>query len=285
MLLEVVSALFDIETVGVVDGGVVLGNGRDNALVLLDEVACPVPDGAETLDVECLAGNALGLEKTLLDERLLVEKGADAIIHAKPGAFGASSNAALVDEFASGASFRVDFGFATHLLVGVEDPGHNLLVRSHVWAQAVNLGSNEAFLVEFHCVLASDAFQLCLGVLLRVNLDTTFGTAKWNLGDLKLERHERRERHTLLNVDFFSESCAALNWQTVMLVLGTVADNVLDLTVVSPDGNRKADHCVTSHDHLKIVLGHSSLGSSSVKEHLHLLQETRFSNFPLSGLT
>ena len=190
MLHEVVAALFDIETVRVVDGGVVLGNGCDNAFVLLDEVACPVADGTEALDVECLTSNALGLEKTLLDKRLLVEKGADAVIHAKPGAFGASSNSALVDEFASGASFRVDVGFATHLLVGVEDPGHSLLVRSHVWAQRVNVGSDEAFLEEFHCVLASNAFQLCLRILLRVNLDTTFGAAKWNLGDLKLESHE-----------------------------------------------------------------------------------------------
>lgn len=62
---EVILALIDIKTLWVVDGRVVLNDGGDYAFLLLDEVACPVADGTETLDIERLAGDALRLQETL----------------------------------------------------------------------------------------------------------------------------------------------------------------------------------------------------------------------------
>jgi hypothetical protein len=57
----------------------------------------------------------------------------------------------------------------------------------------------------------------------------------------------------------------------VVLVLGTVANDVLDRSVVPADRDRKANHGVASHNHFKVVLRDSGLSSCSVEEQLNLL--------------
>jgi hypothetical protein len=60
VLREVVLSVINVQTIGVVDSGVVLNDGSNLAAVFLDELASPVADSAETLDIESLAGDAFG---------------------------------------------------------------------------------------------------------------------------------------------------------------------------------------------------------------------------------
>ena len=59
-----------------------------------------------------------------------------------------------------------------------------------------------------------------------------------------------------------------------MLVLGTVADDVLDGAVVETDGDRKPDDVVASANQLEVVLGDAGLRCGSVEEKFDLLKET-----------
>ena len=59
-----------------------------------------------------------------------------------------------------------------------------------------------------------------------------------------------------------------------MLVLGTVADDVLDGAVVETDGNGEPDDVVAGANQLEVVLGDAGLGCGSVEEELDLLEET-----------
>ena len=58
-----------------------------------------------------------------------------------------------------------------------------------------------------------------------------------------------------------------------MLVLGAVAVDGLDFTVIAPNGNGETDNVVAGADHFKVVLGDARLGRSAVKEKLNLLEE------------
>lgn len=234
---EVILCVVDIDAVRVVDCGVILYDSGDLTTVPLNELASPVADRSESLDVECLVLKSLGLQQTLLDKRIFVQQGADAIVDAQARAFGASSDTSLINKLACSAAFSVDVLLTDHRLVSVHDPGHYLLVGAHVRSKAVNLWSNKALFGEFHSVSSCDPFELSLRVLAWVNLDSSFGTSERHVGNCKLESHERSEGHALLDVDVISIPGAALAWEVVMLVLRTVTNDVLDFSVVSADGD------------------------------------------------
>jgi hypothetical protein len=50
----VILDILDIETIWIVDGRVVLDNSGDLSTVLFNELGCPVSDGSESLNNECL---------------------------------------------------------------------------------------------------------------------------------------------------------------------------------------------------------------------------------------
>ena len=56
-----------------------------------------------------------------------------------------------------------------------------------------------------------------------------------------------------------------------MLVLGTVANNVLDLAVVAADWDRESDNIVAGTDQLEVVLADTGFRGGSVEEELNLL--------------
>ena len=67
-------------------------------------------------------------------------------------------NSSLVDVLSSAAALGVDVSHALPDLVGIFDPGHGLLVSSHVRAETVDLGSNEVLLYELHGISSSHSF-------------------------------------------------------------------------------------------------------------------------------
>ena len=194
--------LLDVEAGWVVDSGVVLDDGGDLASVLLDELGGPVADGTEALDDEGLVLDAKA-ETDAVDEGLGVEELADGVVDTKTGGLGTAGNTSLGDELACAAALSVDVGLTTDVHVGVLDPGHGLLVGSHVGTEAINLSTDEALLDELHSVLAGGSLDLSLGVLAWVNLDTSLGTTEGDIGDGKLEGHEGGQSLDFLQIDVF----------------------------------------------------------------------------------
>ena len=213
--------LLDVEAVRVVDGGVVLDDGGDLATILLDEFRGPVADGTEALDNEGFASDTKG-EVDAVDEGLGVEEFTDGVVDAETGGLSTTSDTSLGDKLASAAAFSIDVGLTTDVHVGVLDPGHGLLVGSHVWSEAVNLGTDEALLDELHSVLTGDSLDLVLGVLARINLDTTLGTAEGHVSDGELEGHQGGQGFNFLQIDVFRVASAALDGKLVGGVLGSI---------------------------------------------------------------
>jgi hypothetical protein len=78
-------------------------------------------------------------------------------------------------------------------------------------------------------------------------------------------------------------SGTTLDWQFISFVLGSVACDGFQVTIISLNGDPKPDHCITRLDQLQVIITYSCLGSCSVEEKLHLLEETRLYGWNLSG--
>ena len=206
--------LLDVETGRVVDGRVVLNHGRDQAAILLDELGSPVADCAEALHNEALARDASG-EVDTVGEALGVEELADGVVNSETRRLGASGNTALRNELASAAALGVDILLTLHVHVGVLDPGHDLLVGSHVGSEAINLSTDEALLDELHSVLTGDSLDLILGVLAGVNLDATLATTEGNVSDGKFEGHQGGKGLNFLQIKSVRVAGTSLDGQLV----------------------------------------------------------------------
>ena len=216
--------VFNIETVRVVNGRVVLNNSGDLATILFDELGGPVTDSTEALNVEGLAFNALG-KATAVDEGLGVEELTDGVVNTEAGGLSAAGNTALGDELASAAALSVDILLTSHVHVGVLDPSHGLLVGAHIGTEAIDLSANEVLFDELHGVLSGDSLDLGLGVLARVNLDTTLGATERNISDSKLEGHEGSKGLDLLKINIGRVASATLDGELVSGVVGSVQKN------------------------------------------------------------
>ena len=214
MLDHPVLDFLNIETIRVMNGRVVLNNSGNLATILLDELRGPVADGTKALDVESLALNAQG-ETTAVDERLSVKHFADSVVDTEASRLGTASDTTLRDELSSAAAFSVDVLLTLDVHVGVLDPGHGLLVGTHVRTEAINLSTNEVLLDKFHCVLSGNSLDLSLRVLARVNLDTTLGAAEGNVSDSKLEGHEGGKGLNLLQINVLRVASATLDGKLV----------------------------------------------------------------------
>jgi hypothetical protein len=272
--LEVELSSVDINALRVVNGRVVLDDSNDLGTVVLAELGSPVSNSTEALNNDGLIFNALGLKERFLDEGVSLEEGTCAVVDAEAGGLSASLNATLGDEFAGAAALSIDVLLTVHVNIGVLDPGHDLLVGAHIGAEAIDLGANEAFLGELHGVAASDFLDLTLGVLGRVEGHTTLSATEGNVGNAKLEGHQRGKSHHLLKINSRRVPSAALDGELVMLVLGAVAVHNLDLAVVAANRNTESNDVVAGADHLKVILGDAGLLGGAVEEHLDLLEET-----------
>jgi len=151
--------LLDVKAIRVVDSGVVFDDSGNLSTVPLDEFRGPVADGTEALDNEGFASDTKG-EVNAFDEALGVEELTDGVVDAETGGLSTTSDTSLGDKLTSAAAFSIDVGLTTDVHVGVLDPGHGLLVGSHVWSEAVNLGTDETLLDELHGVLTGDSLDL-----------------------------------------------------------------------------------------------------------------------------
>jgi hypothetical protein len=72
-----------------------------------------------------------------------------------------------------------------------------------------------------------------LGVFLDINLNTSLSATKWNIGDCELESHQSSESLNFLEIDVGSITSTALDGKLVGGVLGSVACDGLEGSVVS----------------------------------------------------
>ena len=265
---------FDIETIRVMNGGVVLDDSGDLTTVLLDKLGGPVAYSTEALDNEGLASDSEGKMDTV-SEGLGVKELTDGIVDTKTGGLGSACNTTLGDELASAAAFSIDILLTLHLHVGVLDPGHGLLVGAHVGSKAINLSTDKALLDELHGVLTGGSLNLSLRILPGVNLDSTLGTTERNVGDGEFEGHERSEGLNFLEIDVLRVASTALNGELMGRVLGSVASDSLEVTVVSSERNVESHDGLAGLDEVQVFVADTShLGCVVVKE-LDLLEETR----------
>ena len=266
--------LLDVETGGVVNGGVVLNDSGDLTTILLDELGGPVADGTETLDDEGLVLDS-EVEVATIDKGLGVEELTDGVVDTETSRFGSSGNTTLGDEFTSATSFGVDIGLTLDVHVGVLDPGHDLLVGSHVGSEAINLGTDKALLDELHGVLTGDSLDLVLRVLSGVNLDSTFSSTEGNISDGKLEGHQGSESLDLLKIDVIGVTSATFDGELVSGVLGSVAGDGLEGAIISTEWDVESYDSLASLNEVEVLLTDASLLSGFVVEKLDLLEETR----------
>lgn len=274
-----------VEARWVVDCGVVLDDADNFSTVFLEELGSPVSDSAEALNNDGLAGNAFALffEEGVVYKAVHTEQLLDAVVNTKASAFGTTFDTTLRCELACSAAFSIDVGFSVHAHVGIFDPSHDLLVCAEIRTKTVDLWPDETLLGELHSVSSGYLLDLALGVLLGINLDTSFSTAEGNVGDGEFESHEGCKCHNFLKINSGVVSCATLDRKLVMLVLGTVASDVFDLTIVTADGDRESNDVVACADQFEIIFGDASLGGGTVEEKFDLLEETRLFGFVLHG--
>jgi len=266
----------NIKTIRVVDSRVVLADGGDNATFLLEEDGGPVSDSTETLDTEGLVLASKG-KSDLVNKGLGVEEFSNGVENTKSGGFGTSLDTTLLDELSSAASFRVDVLLSLNLLVGILDPGHDLLIGAHVRSETIDSGSNEVLLDELHSVLSGNTFEFSLGKISRLNLNSTLGTTEGDVSDSELESHERSEGFDFLEIDVRRVSGSSLDGELVSGVLGSVAGDHFERAIILTEGDVESDDRFASLDEVEVLVGDTSLGGGSSVEKLYLLQETGFS--------
>ena len=202
--------LLDIKASRVVNGGVVLNHSSNFATVLLDELGGPVADSAEALNDEGLTLDSFGELYAFVEGRS-IQEGTNSVIDTETSGLSAASNTSLREELARAATLRVDVLFTLNCHVCVLDPGHGLLIGSHVGSEAVDLSTNEVLLDELHSILASDSLDFARRVLSGVDFAAAFGTTEGDVGDGKLESHEGGESLDLLEIDMLRVASTALH--------------------------------------------------------------------------
>lgn len=194
----------------------------------------------------------------------------------QPSGLSSSFNSSLRDKLTGAAPLVVEVSLSIHVLVGVLDPSHGLLVGAHVRSETVDSWPDESLLGQLHGVLPGDSLHFALGVIPWVESNSTLGSAEWDLAHIQLESHEGSQGHDLLDVDVVGVPGSSLHGQEVVLVLCSVGSDHLQLAVVSPQRELKSHHGVATHDIVKQVLGQPSFLRSPVVEKLHVFEEPGF---------
>lgn len=268
---HMVLGLVNIDTIWIINGRVIFNYTNNLGAVLFTELGGPVAHSTKTLDNHGLASQASGCEVRLFDEAFSIQELLKAVVNTETSGFGTAIDTTLGKKLTSTTTFSINISLTMHVNVGIFDPGHDLLVGTHVWAEAIDLWSNKTFLGEFHSVPSGDLLELSLRIFLWVNLNTTFGATEWHISDRELESHKGCKSHNFLKIHVWCVSSTTLDWQFVMLVLSTITQNLFHVTIVASDWDSKTNHIVTDLNHVQVVLWHISLGGSSIEEQLDLL--------------
>ena len=241
MLSKVVFDSLNVEAFGIVDSGVVFDDGCDLGTILFKELGSPVSDSTETLNDKGTIFDTLG-KATLVSEVLVAAEFADSVVDTETSRLVTSVDTTLGNELTSAAALSVDVLLTLNVHVGVLNPGHDLLVGTHVGTETVDGSTNETLLDELHGVFTSNSLKFGLGKLSGVNFDATLTTTEWDISDSEFESHEGSQSLNLLKIDVVGISSTTLAGELVSGVLGSVAGDSLKSTIVSSEGDVESDH-------------------------------------------
>lgn len=196
------------------DGRIVFDDCGNFSSVLLNEFGGPISDSTESLNNEGLTLDSCS-ETTLVSEALCVEESSCSVVDTKSSGLSSSFDTSLGDELSSAASLGVDVLLSLHVFVGILNPGHNLLVGSHIRSKAVNLSSNEVLLDQLHSVFSSSTLNFSLGIFPDVNFDSTFGSTEGDISNCEFKSHQSCESLNLLQIDIRSVTSTSFDWKFV----------------------------------------------------------------------
>jgi hypothetical protein len=220
---EIILALLNVDTVGVVDGTVVFNDCGDLGTVLFEELCGPVSDSAESLNDEGAVLDTFG-KFDLIAEVSVACQLTDCVVNTETSGLVTAVDTTLSNELASAAALSVDVLFTLNVHVGIFNPGHDLFVGSHVGSETVDSGTDETLLDELHGVTTGYSLELTLGKLTGVDLDATLATTEWDVSDSELEGHEGSKSLDFLEIDVLRISCATLARKLVGGVLSSTKD-------------------------------------------------------------
>jgi hypothetical protein len=122
-------------------------------------MGCPVSDCTKTLHDESLVFDTRS-NTYLIAVVLVAQQLTGAVVNTKTSGFSSATNTTLLDKLTCAAAFSVNVLFTLNVHVGIFDPGHNLLVCSHIWAEAIYSSTDETFLNQLHSVLSGNTLKL-----------------------------------------------------------------------------------------------------------------------------
>ncbi|KAF1757751.1 hypothetical protein GCK72_014207 [Caenorhabditis remanei] len=121
------------------------------------------------------------------------------------------------------------------LSVCIGDPSHLTFSGSHIWCWHINSGAEESLLSEFDSDTTSDLFDLVVGVLFRINLDSSLGSSEWNVNNSALVCHESRQSLHFIFAHVKGITDSSLGWCSVLRMLRTPGLDNLELSVITTD--------------------------------------------------
>ena len=230
-----------------------------------------IPDVAQSLDDDALAPRAGG--ETEGSQILGVLKaGADAIVDAPSGGFGASRNALHGNRFARDTG--IDVRTVHHeILVGVRDPTHLTLARAVIRRGHIDVRTDEVLPDEFRGKPPGHPFPESLRCRQGIDAHTAFRPAEGDADDGGFVRHERRKRDGFVQADMLAESNATLGGQTVVAVLGAKRLHDPDTAVILPHGKPHPVNRVAGLDLLKHAGSDRRKGRRTVEVMMDTLKE------------
>jgi len=104
----------------------------------MNEFGCPVSDITKSLYCKCFIFNPLAFVTHFIHKRFGIKELSNSIVYSESSGLCSSLNTSVFNIFSSATSLKVNIFLRHNVLIGVLNPGHNLLVGSHIWAEAID---------------------------------------------------------------------------------------------------------------------------------------------------
>src|SRR6185437_16985834 len=207
-LLSVLKDLFFIEPVRMHDGSFEFSQRNDLGATLPEELGGMITHIAQTLYHHRLA----------FDTRLYLQLGhhifhmtylADTIKDTQTRSLATAAYTTLAHRLTGYTTQRIDLA-RPHAHIGIQDPRHLTLARTIVRSGNIRARADKILFDKFRSIPPRDLLQLIRRIFLGIDADAALGAPKWDIDNSALERHERRQRHDLVEVHTGSKTNAPL---------------------------------------------------------------------------
>jgi len=258
--------LIGVDTIRVVDGSFNIDNTDQFGTLFSHELTGEVTDVTETLNDDGLSFVTVGaVNSVLLHQFNILQEFSDTEEDTETSRFDSTFNTTLTQRFTGDTSGSVDIVVAVEDGVSILHPGHFSGTSTHIRSGDIDGSTNEVLSGQFQSVSSGQIFEFSGRVLAGVDLDTTLTTTVGEFDDGALQGHQAGEGFDFLKIDVFRVSGTTLNWESVMLVLGSVSGDEFHLTVVSNEGKTNLEDSRALLVDFQLILGDVGEGTSDVE--------------------